>query len=124
MAAYSRTRIVVGTLALVSVALMVRAGTPGVGLLLFGAWLVLPFVVTFFTMAGSASAADRIGALATSLLATAGYVSLAFPVGRGSSTAGLGFAFFPLWHFVALGAALLVASAVDSRGSRGRRRRV
>lgn len=110
-----RTRIAIVSLALISIVMMLRAGGLSLALLFFGIWLSLPFLVAYRLVSPPASRLLRVAAILACVVPVVAYGTIAFPVGRQSSTAALGFVFIPIWHFALIGVCSLAVSVFESR---------
>ena len=104
-----RTRIAIASLAAISLAMMLRAGGFSFPIVFFGMWLLLPFFLAYKLVSPTVSILRSVIGIIACVLPAVGYATIAFPVGRPSSTAGLGFIFIPIWHFVTIGFCWLAA---------------
>jgi hypothetical protein len=103
--------------ALVAVVSLVRMGD-GLSILISGftLWVLLPFAIGWGALRRRPWA--RFGAggiLVSSTFGLVMYFSLAFPLSRQSSTAGLAFIFLPLWQTALCACAIVFSLAADSR---------
>lgn len=120
--ATDRVRVAVAAFALVSLALLVRAGRFHPSLVFFGLWLLLPFILAWRAIPETdASRARLVAAIVATLPPLLAYIALAIPIGRQSSTSGLAWAFFPLWHLMLVGVCFGVASALERWNARPRK---
>ena len=86
------------------------AGGSTIGVLLFAAWVLLPFALTFQGVRASGASAGRvIGLGVASAFGLVLYLSLLLSAEM-SSTAGLAIIFVPLWQLLGVGVVLRLTS--------------